>query len=240
MASKRQVDLIAAVGKIRGRMTNKENRAAKIIDRWPELQDKFRGMVVRGNGRTETARLAYGVLVMMETGIRVGNEGSAEGLICENKWSEFYGKLMKTYGLTTLLHRHVTRGKGKYSLRFTGKKGVAQELIVEDKLLVEYAPDRGARDESWLNITYPELFKFVKRSVGAKFNPKDIRTAKVNLLFCETWNSKDAEFTKATTKSARKKVVREAIVEVADKIGHTPGVCRSSYLSRGVLGWLLG
>jgi DNA topoisomerase IB len=235
------LDLIAAVGKVRGRMTNKENRAAKIIHIWDDLLDKFRGMVVRGQGRTETARLAYSVLVMMETGIRVGNESSAEGFVCENKWSEHHGKVVKTYGLTTLQHRHVRRGKGRYYLDFTGKKGVNQRLAVEDGLLLEFAPPRGKSNDLWLNITYPDLFKFVRRSVGRGFNPKDIRTAKVNLLFCENWADKHTVvFAEAETKSARKKVVRQAIEEVATKIGHTPGVCRSSYMSRGVLGWLLG
>lgn len=232
-------NLIESVGKVRGHMTSKENRAAKLIHRWRELHDKFTGMVIRGGGRSETARLAYGVLVIMDTGIRVGNESSAEGLICANKWSEHFGKPVKTYGLTTLRNRHYVRGKDKYFLRFVGKKGVAQKLTIEDELLVRYAPVKGPPDDLWLDVPYPLLHGFVKRSVGAGFNPKDIRTAKVNLLFCEKWEARDDEFAGATTKSGRKKIVREAIEEVAGIIGHTPGVCRSSYMSRGVLGWLL-
>ena len=232
------MNTVNLVGKVNGHFKSKENRAAKILAEWNELIEKMRGMVERGGGRSDNARMAYAVLVMMETGIRVGNEGSAEGFVCENKYLPEYGKVVQTYGLTTLLGEHIKIRKNHYVLSFTGKKLVEQELVINHTLLVQFCP-RVKPDEKWLGIEYPELFKFVKKYVGKKFIPKDIRTAKVNKLFCELFDDEYSELWGGqSSASGRKKIVREAIKRTAAEIGHTPAVCKSAYLSKGMLGWL--
>lgn len=231
------MSLIVHVGKVRGRF-GKDNRAAKLIGEWDSLAAKLEGMVVRGRGVTDSARMAYAVLVMMETGIRVGNEGSAEGFVCENKFLPEFGKVVQTYGLTTLLGKHVKIRRHHLVLSFTGKKLVGQELTISNSVLVEWCPKVKA-GEKWLGVEYPDLFKFVKRYVGRRFTPKDIRTAKVNKLFCETWDDEYVELWEGqSSASGRKKIVREAVKKTAAVIGHTPAVCKSAYLSKGMMEWL--
>jgi hypothetical protein len=77
--------LLHNVGKSKGHYGSKDNRAQKLLDRWQELEDKFAGMVERGRGESEQARHAYACLLMMETGIRIGNEDSANGWVSENQ-----------------------------------------------------------------------------------------------------------------------------------------------------------
>lgn len=237
-------DLVQAVGKVKGHFAKKENRAAKLISMWPSLQRKLEGMVVRGKGRTEQARCAYAILVMMETGIRIGNEDSAEGFVCENKFDkERYGKTVQTFGLTTLRGTHVYGNGPRGSfirLSFTGKKHVDQQLMIYNRTLIRFCPDVGA-DELWLGgITDAQLRKFVKRYVGRGFSPKDIRTAKVNILFVNSFaEDYGIHYVKETTKSGRKKVVASCIAEVANRIGHTKAVCRSAYLSKPLLANIL-
>jgi DNA topoisomerase IB len=232
------ISLTAAIGKVKGSNGTKENRVSKLLHRWSELESKFEGLLARGNGTTETARLSYACLVMMDTGIRVGNESSSEGFVCENKWHPDFGKVVQTFGLTTLQHRHVDpvyRTDGAMQgvcLSFTGKKLVGQNLVIRRQSLVTYCPGCGGDDDLWLNITYPQLYKFVKTRVGDCFSPKDIRATRVNQLFVERFMAGPHEaFMTATKKSDRKKVLNEVFDDVAGTIGHTRAVMKSAYLS---------
>lgn len=237
-------NLVKAVGKVKGHFAKKENRAAKLISMWPALKRKLEGMVIRGNGRTEQSRCAYAILVMMETGIRIGNEDSAEGFVCENKHDkERYGKTVQTFGMTTLRGEHVDyepRALGRITLSFTGKKHVAQCLTIRNRTLVRFCPVV-MDEELWLGgITDAQLRKFVKRYVGRGFSPKDIRTAKVNIEFVDRFAANYGKaFAEATRKSDRKKIVSDCIAEVAEVIGHTKAVCRSAYLSKPLLANIL-
>lgn len=236
------ISLTAAVGKVKGSNSSKENRAAKLLHRWRELEDKFEGLLARGNGTTETARLAYACLVMMDTGIRVGNEKSSEGFVCENKFHPDFGKEVKTFGLTTLQQRHVDpvyRMDGTMTgvcLSFTGKKLVGQNLVLRRPSLLTYRPGCGGDDDLWLGITYSQLYDFVKLRVGDPFSPKDIRTARVNQLFIDRFTEGPHEwFMGAKKQSDRNKVVKTVIEEVAEVIGHTAAVCRGAYMSSNIL-----
>lgn len=265
-------NLIPLVGNPAARFATKEGRCAKLIAGWGGLKIKMAAMVERGAGRTETARLAYATLLMMETGIRVGNESSAEGLVSDNErvakadgvaksdnpalgikegdpvkagqviWrSPHHGKVIKTYGLTTLLGEHVRceRPVGVIKLSFLGKKAVEQTLETIHPTLVRYLPRVGPADR-WLGIDYPALFKFVKKYVGRRFTPKDVRAAKVNLHFVTRFAADHAaEFAAAVKKSDQKRVVRACLVETAAHIGHTPGVCKSAYLSKTLIPGIL-
>lgn len=263
------MNLLQHVGKVRGSFKTKEHRAAKLIAQWDDLTAKLERMVVKGRGQTEQARHAYAVLTIMETGIRVGNEGSAEGWISENQrlalkddpervnpfsgvkgikegdviWrSPHYGQMVKTFGLTTLLHEHVEVKRDRLLLSFTGKKMVNQELVITNSVLIRFAPKMWGKrpGDRWLGVEYGSLKRFVRRFVGQGFTPKDLRTAKVNLLFVQLWEAGYAPaFEAATRKADRKRLLSEAIGETAERIGHTKGVCKSSYLSGSLLRHLL-
>lgn len=251
------VKLRDAVGNPRGRNTDKNHRVAKLMRDWDAVKAKLEGMVRRGAGRTEPARYAYGVLLIMHTGIRVGNEESAEGFVSEGQrfakadnpekgikagdlvWqSETHGKLVNTYGLTTLRHDHVVAGPkrgGPFRLEFVGKKIVDQNLEVDCPVLCKYRPAPGKSGEVWLNITDARLRKFVRRTVGRAFVPKDIRRAFVNRQFLEFFPEVADAFHAATKQSDRNKIIRATIEATAAVVGHTPGVCRSAYLSHPML-----
>lgn len=243
------LDLTAAVGNPRGRNADKNHRAAKLIRDWDALRAKLEAMVVRGRAQTDTSLCAYGVLVVMHTGIRVGNEESAEGFVSVGQrvkdgkvvWqSETHGKLCQTYGLTTLRGRHVGYSSKRLRLRFVGKKHVAQDLEVTCPLLVKYAPDLdGDRDALWLGVTDVMLRKFVRRYAGRCFTPKDVRRAFVNRLFVHNFlagaPNAAGEFMVLEKKSDRNKIVKAVVEETAATVGHTPGVCRSAYLSHNLL-----
>jgi DNA topoisomerase IB len=233
------LDLTAAVGNPRGRNSDKDHRVAKLLRDWTGVRAKLEAMVVRGRARTDASLCAYGVLLIMETGIRVGNEESAEGFVCVNKHHELYGQEVRTYGLTTLQARHVEYFDGRLYLSFVGKKHVAQSLTTADPVLYKFAPPVGGLDENdlWLGVTDAMLRKFVKRYVGRCFTPKDIRRAFVNRLFLARFLTGGyvGQFQVAERKSDRNAIMRTCIEDVAATVGHTPGVCRSASLSHPML-----
>jgi DNA topoisomerase IB len=251
-----QQTLIDLVGKRRGHFKHKSSRIAKLIEIWPQLESKMERFIVRGQNQTWQSRLSYGILLMMETGIRTGNEGSAEGWICQNQivakkdnpqkgikvgdviWHHpLYGQHVQTFGLTTLLNKHVRRWKTKLRIDFVGKKLVDQSLYTRHPVLCRYCP-RGKSNELFLEIDYYSLKKFVKKYVGRQYTPKDIRMAKANLVFIEKFAKQANQFEQQTTKSARRKILSDVIEQTALVIGHLKGTCRSAYLSQPLVMYL--
>ena len=232
--------LQSRIGNTRGHFSKKENRAAKLVAQWEELRSKFDCMIHRGNGTTETARCAFATLLMMETGIRIGNEDSAEGFICNQKHHPLFGQPVQTFGLTTLLNSHVCRAADKLEISFTGKKLVSQNLTVTNPVLVKFCPT-GNPDDLFLGIDYNALKCFIKRYVGNQFSPKDLRTAKVNLTFCEVYGNEPftVEVPQARKLSDKKRLLATAIEMTATRIGHTKSVCRSSYMSKPLLEYIV-
>lgn len=235
------VKLADTVGNVKGRNADKNARAAKLMKDWDALYAKLSRMVAKGGARTDASLCAYGVLLIMHTGIRVGNEDSAEGFVSVNKHSPHFSKLVQTYGLTTLCHRHVVTMRARkeappFRLNFVGKKIVEQDLEVTCPVLCKYRPTAGADHNTlWLGVTDRMLRKFVRRYVGRAFVPKDIRRAYVNRLFLEFFPEVADAFQTAAKKSDRNKIIRAAIEATAGVVGHTPGVCRSAYLSHPML-----
>ena len=271
------------IGKTNGHFKNKENRAQKLLIMWNDIEKNMIETIQSGYAEQSLEyRCAYGILLMMHTGIRVGNEGSAEGYVPvrtefvkidgefvpvkkfnketkeylpvpeyahikkryirhEGKWelsSDIPNPPVQTFGLTTLLSKHVGISKNAICLNFIGKKRVEQNFCLTNKILAKYVPPQSEeRNGLFLHITYKDLRRFVHRNIGRKFTMKDIRTTIVNKLFQENLRvniiklrngSKEVYFTKKREMNA---FLRESIQQTADQIGHTRGVCKSAYIT---------
>lgn len=228
----RKEDITNRVGKARGHNSVKENRVQKLINNWDMLENKLIRIIKRGHGISLSARCAYGLLLIMETGIRTGNESSAEGYVCNQKHHVDFGKPIKVYGLVTLLPQHLRLVNGKLYISFLGKKAVKQSLSTQHNTLVHfYNIIRSLSHNPFLGITYRQLRKFTSRYVGNEFTPKDIRTARVNLEFIARFDNNLS----VKTKREAKKYMASIIQDTAEKIGHTKGVCKKSYLSGNLL-----
>ena len=220
------------IGKRKGHMGDKHNRAQKIYNAWEELKAKMEGLIIRGHGTSEVARCAYAMLLLMETGIRSGNKDSAAGYVCDQKHHEQYGKEIKTFGLTTIGTDHIKlRGRTIY-ISFTGKKLVDQSVSTSNPVLVKYLKAVTFHDgKTAFGIHDKQLRKFTRKYIGKGFKPKDIRTALVNRLFINIIENDKVLRQTLHTKKEANAVMRTMIEKVAERIGHTKGVCKSSYLS---------
>lgn len=153
-------------------------------------------------------------------------------------------KHYKTYGITTLQKRHLTIGKkGKLSFEFTGKSHVAHRKIIVDEKLASIVRDlaslgRGRKLFRYLDddgkphpVTPAQINAYIKAATGAEYSSKDFRTWGATVLAAIEL----AEAGIADGEAERKKNIVRAVKRVAEELGNTPAVCRSSYIHPAVL-----
>lgn len=167
--------------------------------------------------------LAICMQVMQKTLIRIGNET--------------YKKTYGSYGLSTLKDNHFKENGSKSTLSFVGKKGVKQEVELNDKNLAHLV--KKSKD-----IPGQELFQFytmgtahkavdsgminnyIKEITGSDFTAKDFRTWGGTLEALRQL----ASFSKTYPDMSKKKIIVEVLDCVASKLGNTRAVCKSSYV----------
>jgi DNA topoisomerase-1 len=217
----------------------KFNRFAKIGKMAEDLERGF-VQTIRENYNSEEGRCSYMCLLMMRYGIRVGNEGSAEGYVSGMKQNK--GEVVQTFGVTTLLNKHILFEDDKMFLDFVGKEQVKHKIKVLEPMMVEvgmkyYRQD--APEEKWLDIEYNTLFKYIRRSVGKAFVPKDFRTFCANTV---AWRTIQRYLDNPKTydkKTPANKEVKNIVWVVSKRLGNTPGVAKKNYIDHRMLDWFL-
>ena len=193
---------------------------------------------VKRDPKSILSRCAYAAVMMMEYGVRVGNEDSAEGYLSGKEDNK--GEMVQTYGTTTLLNRHVKIHNNELSLDFLGKEQVEHSILIDDPFLVKYGRAYISQnpEDKWLGINYEVMFDFVKSEIGDAFVPKDLRTFCANTT---AWNAMQPylERPKQEMKSDAKKEIADIIEIVAARLGNTPGVSRARYVDHRMLDWFL-
>ena len=167
--------------------------------------------------------LAICTEVMQKTLIRIGNET--------------YKKTYGSYGLSTLKDQHFKQEGMNATLSFVGKKGVKQEIKLTDKNLIKLV-------KQCKDIPGQELFQFytngkshkpidsgmvnnyIREVTNCDFTAKDFRTwggtlEALRQLAC---------FTEQYPEMPKKKIIVEVLDAVANKLGNTRAVCKSSYV----------
>lgn len=172
--------------------------------------------------------VAATVIALIESGhLRVGND--------------VYARTNRSYGATTLECRHLRLHGDRIELSYVGKSGVAHRVAIEDAGIARVVrkcralPGRRLfqyRDRSGAHaISSSDVNGYLRGSVGAAYSAKDFRTWAATLWCALLLGHEDPP----TGVTAARRAVRTAIREVADRLGHTPAVCRSSYVHPGVL-----
>jgi DNA topoisomerase-1 len=217
-------------GNSRGHFSCKFNRVAKLSQTTKSLEKKLWMMYERGSANaTETSRAALATLVMLQTGVRIGNERSAEGYVSLKK--ETKGKTVQTYGLCTILPEHVRGVKNVY-LNFSGKREVAQSIKLDARL--SKAVSSLPMDETVFDLTHYQVTKFVHKYVGKKFMPKDFRTLVANQVawkFIQTLKPAD-------TKKEFKSNLRTLCERVSLQLGNTPAMAKKAYINHELFDYI--
>lgn len=217
---------------------DKFNRIAKLHSMKDYLLRKMDDFQKAG-AVTHRTKCALAVKMMMLTGIRIGNESSAEGYV--SKRSDAMGRTIQTYGLTTLNKKHFTFRNGLCYVTFVGKREVKQTYKIGDaKLIAQIKRVMGATtdSETMLGLSDYELRKFIAKSVGNKFCAKDFRTLYANVMASDI-HARICKEPLPNTKTEANAEIKTICEYVAEQLGNTPGVCKRSYIDSGLIDYHL-
>lgn len=178
---------------------------------------------LRGPGLSRRRILATVVCLLETTLIRIGNDE--------------YARQNKSFGLTTLISRHVLVEGSKLCFEFKGKSGKLWRLSITNRRiariigqcqelrgqrLFQYVDERGAR----LAITSADVNAYLRELSGQEITAKDFRT------WAGTWRAATAlaEAGSYESLTQAKRILRSVIADIAAMLGNTPAVCRKSYV----------
>ena len=156
--------------------------------------------------------------------------------------SERYVKRHRTFGITTLNKNHVTVRGNRVTFKYRGKHKVWVHTAVVDQELAEAMRalvklEGGRRlfryrtGDELFNLTGRKLNDYVREHMGEEFTAKDFRTWGGTLLAAVAFAERGVPETATEAKRAVAAVMRL----VGEKLGNTPAVARSSYVSPAVV-----
>jgi DNA topoisomerase IB len=218
----------------------KFNRVAKIQKSYLEIDSKLRRFCDI-DSLTERKACAFSVLMMIECGIRIGNDESAEGYISKAKKTE--GQVLKTYGLTTLLRSHITFPEdGTMVLNFIGKKSVQHIITITDPLLIKIGKEfhRNSHDR-WIILQNGEeiqdktVNEFIKKSCGNGFTAKDFRAFRANIETARLINKAQQNVLQDSKKKTVNEEIKCIVTDVSNILGNSPSIARKAYINPQIL-----
>jgi DNA topoisomerase-1 len=210
----------------------KFEHALEIAERLPDVRRKLcQDLTGRGLSRE---RVLASIVRLLDLGMfRVGNDQYAAR--AEDP----------SFGLSTLRPDHLRTRGGCAVLEFPGKSGVQHSATVGDgevcavltelkrrrrgtnRLFAYY--DRSAR--RWQEVRADAINEYLREISGEDMTAKDFRTWHGTVKAA----AELAEAGPQPTEAKRKKAVAHAMKEVADLLGNTPAVARSSYVDPRVI-----
>jgi DNA topoisomerase I len=201
---------------------NKYNRMIAFGKALPKIRHRVH-CDLRRKGLVRDRVLAAVVRLLELAALRVGNEEYAN----ENK----------SYGLTTLRHRHAAVSGSKVTFNFRGKSGKVRRVDVEHPILArivrkcqdlpgqdlfQYVDEEGGIHD----VTSGNVNEYLAAISGESFTAKDFRTWTGTVLAALALR----EFQPAGSKTKAKRNMVQAIEQVAQRLGNTPAVCKKCYI----------
>jgi DNA topoisomerase I len=156
---------------------------------------------------------------------------------------EEYAETNESYGVATVLREHVSIEGEEIVFDFPAKSNQRRVQSIRD-------PEVGAAIEamrrrrsgpddllvyrengSWHDVRSEEVNDYLHEKAGEEFSAKDFRTWHGTVLAAVELAREGTPDSKGAVESA----IRAAIKRVAERLGNTPAVCRSSYIDPRVL-----
>ncbi|NUP38657.1 MAG: DNA topoisomerase IB [Streptomyces sp.] len=160
--------------------------------------------------------------------------------------SDRHTRESETYGLTTMLREHVTRGRGEIAFSYPAKGGteIVRALADEQAHAVVRALLRRRRSgverllvywarHAWHDLHGDVLNGALRRLSGTEITAKDFRTWHATVLAAVALAVVTEEA--RATPAARHRQTSRAVREVSHYLGNTPAVCRASYIDPRVV-----
>jgi DNA topoisomerase-1 len=217
-------------------------RQYRYHDEWRRRRDlaKFQRMVdfgralpeVRRAVQSDLGRRGYPRERVLAAGVRLLDIGYFR------IGGEEYAEEHETFGLATLERDHVVVRGAAMHFDYPAKGGQRRVITVRD---ADVAPilrrlqrrEGGGSDllawrksGSWVDVRADDVNDYVKALAGDEFSAKDFRTWSATVLACAHL----ATSSPAASNAARRRLVSAVCRQVAEQLGNTPAVCRSSYI----------
>ena len=147
-----------------------------------------------------------------------------------------------TFGLATLRREHVSLKRGAVLFAYPAKGNIPRTLALRDPLLHKVVGSllrrRGGGDEllayrdkkDWVDVKTADLNAAVKEVAGEQHTCKDLRTWNATVLAAVTVAAEVGQAGVPSSERARKRLATGAAKQVAEHLGNTPTVARSSYI----------
>jgi len=211
--------------------------------RWRERRDhqKFDDMVA-------FARALPALRSVVDHDIALGDLSREQVLACAARLldrgffrigSEEYKVTNETYGLATMLKRHVALDGEVIRFDYVAKENKRRvQAIIDPEVAVIVATlkrRRGGgeellaykRDGRWYDVRSPDINAYLKAATSLDISAKDFRTWGATVLAAVGLAVTQPE---RLSQTARKHAIVRAVKEVAFYLGNTPAVARNSYI----------
>jgi DNA topoisomerase-1 len=173
--------------------------------------------------------LAAVVRLLETTLIRVGNDE--------------YARSNQSYGLTTMRDQHVRlEDSSRMRFAFRGKSGKTHNITLKDRRLAtivkrcrdlpgqelfQYIDEQGEQRD----VSSDDVNAYLREISGQDFTAKDFRTWAGTVLAAQTLRAIEG----AESETQARKQIKQAIEQVAERLGNTPTICRKCYVHPAVL-----
>jgi len=158
--------------------------------------------------------------------------------------SDFYTKQNKSYGLTTMRSKHLEINGDELIFTYRGKSGKDQEKHITDAKLAKIVKEIDEMpgyeifkfiDENGIiqDVKSEHLNQYIREVMGEEFSAKDFRTWSGTMIAAIALDELDVEEEK--DQKTMDKNIRNAVIQVSEKLGNTPAVARSSYIDPRVI-----
>jgi DNA topoisomerase-1 len=156
--------------------------------------------------------------------------------------SDRYAKQSRTFGVTTLGKGHVSVRGSRIAFRFRGKHKIWVHTAIVDTELASAVKEllalpggrrlfRYELEGERHNLTGSKLNDYIRAQMGDEFTAKDFRTWGGTLIAAIAL----AEHGPAGTETEAKRTITAVMRTVGERLGNTPAVARSSYVSPAVI-----
>ncbi len=156
---------------------------------------------------------------------------------------EEYAETNESYGVATVRREHVTVSDGEVVFDFPAKSGQRRVQSIRDegvrRAIETMRRRRGGpedllafrEDGAWRDVRSVDVNAYIQEQAGERFSAKDFRTWHGTVLAAVELAGRP----RPRSKNAARQAIREAVDQVAEALGNTPAVCRSSYIDPRVL-----
>jgi DNA topoisomerase I len=183
-----------------------------------------------GRPRLDRDRVAAAAVRLLDLGLfRIGGEK--------------YAELDHHYGATTLQKRDVTLTRDGVTFDYVAKEGKRRTISINDDAVFAVVRDLMRSDTTfetlfclesdgaWRPLRSHEVSTYIATRAGGRFTAKEFRTWNATVLMALFL----ANSNPASTVRSRRSVITAGVREVADWLGDTPTVARSSYIDPRVI-----